>query len=91
MNVIERSENNSKSIFFKDVSGGLRQLLIETDYAADSPDVFWTVGKKLRIRVACAQLAATATEHDISDSVIHSWIASVEADIFADVRRVLHR
>lgn len=70
------------------MESGLEALLSETNYVADHhAGQPYTIGMKLRIRVACARLAVTAAGLGISRPVLSRWITAVSEDTFADVRR----
>ena len=71
------------------MESGLKALLSETSYTVDQPEKPYTIGMKLRIRVACARLAGTAADLGISSPILDQWTTAIRTDIFADVRRYL--
>ena len=87
--VLERLERAERMSFFNLIEPGLKELLLETDYSAQPDDPLFTIGMKLRIRVACAQLASRAADLGLTSATLDRWIDSIKDDVFADVRREL--
>jgi hypothetical protein len=71
------------------MESGLKALLSETSYPGNQPEKPFSIGAKLRIRVACARLAGRAADLGISSAILDQWTATIKTDIFADVRQYL--
>jgi hypothetical protein len=87
--VIERLDVSGRLRLFHLMEPGLEALLSETSYTGDQPEKLYTIGMKLRIRVACARLAKTASDVGMSNPILDQWITAIRSDMFADVRRYL--
>ena len=52
INVIERLDGSRRTAYVQLLESGLKVLLAETEYAADQPEMPYSIGTKLHIRVA---------------------------------------
>ena len=68
----------------RDVLTALEHLLVETDYATES---CFSVEKRIHLRTICIKLARVLRQYAIDHSCLSSWLALVNEDIFAEVRR----
>ena len=87
--VIERLDVSGRLRLFHLMETGLEELLSETNYTGGQPETPYTIGMKLRIRVACARLAKTASDVGMSNGILDQWTIAITNDMFADVRRYL--
>ena len=85
--VLERLPLEQCASLFARISQALRDLLKESEYSADESQSPYSIGEKLRIRVACARLSHRLVQLGVSDPVLDGWLAAVTDDQFSDVRR----
>jgi hypothetical protein len=88
-NVMKRLDGPRRKMLFGLMESGLKALLSETSYPGNQPEKPFSIGAKLRIRVACARLAGRAADLGISSAILDQWTATIKTDIFADVRQYL--
>jgi hypothetical protein len=89
--VLERQDPMLRRSFFERIAPALHMLIYETDYITPVDSSPFSMGEKLRIRVACARLTHRLLELGMSSPVFDDWTAAIRSDAFADVRRELDR
>ena len=89
--VLKRLDQNGQLSFWNQLSNAMGKLLAETEYHANDEISPFSIGMKLRIRVACTRLVHRLLELGHSDPTLDQWVASIRTDQFADVRREINR